>query len=58
MMNSIILYSSPNIRMIKSRRMKWAWHAARMREMTNLYKIAVGKSERETTRKTLASMGG
>jgi hypothetical protein len=26
------LYSSPDIWMIKSRRMNWAWHVARMRE--------------------------
>jgi hypothetical protein len=32
------LYSSPNIiRIIKSRRMKWAGHAARMREKRNTY---------------------
>jgi hypothetical protein len=29
------LYSSPNIIMIKSRRMKWAGHVAHMREMRN-----------------------
>jgi hypothetical protein len=38
------LYSSPNIiRMIKSRRMKWAGHVARMGEKRNAYKIMVGK---------------
>jgi hypothetical protein len=40
------LYSSPNIiRMIKSRRMRWAGHVARMRETMNAYRILVGKPE-------------
>jgi hypothetical protein len=40
------LYSWPNIiRMIKSRRMKWAGHVARMGEMRNAYRILVGKPE-------------
>jgi hypothetical protein len=40
------LYSSPNIiRMIKSRRMRWAGHAARMGETRNPYRILVGKPE-------------
>jgi hypothetical protein len=40
------LYSSPNIiRMIKSRRMRWAGHVARMRETRNAYTILVGKPE-------------
>jgi transcription termination factor 2 len=40
------LYSSPNIiRMIKSRRMRWAGHVARMGETRNAYRILVGKSE-------------
>jgi hypothetical protein len=39
------LYSSPSIiRMIKSRKMRWAWHVARM-GMRNIHKIFVGKSE-------------
>jgi hypothetical protein len=38
------LYSSPNIiRMIKSRRMRWAGHVARMGEKRNAYRILVGK---------------
>jgi hypothetical protein len=38
------LYSSPNIiRMIKSRRMRWARHVARMGEKRNAYGIFVGK---------------
>jgi hypothetical protein len=40
------LYSSPNIiRMIKSRRMRWAGHVAPMGETTNACMILVGKQE-------------
>jgi hypothetical protein len=40
------LYSSPNIiRMIKSRRMGWTGHEARMGEKRNAYRILVGKPE-------------
>jgi hypothetical protein len=40
------LYSSPNvIRMIKSRRMRWAGQVTRMGEKRNTYRILVGKSE-------------
>jgi hypothetical protein len=40
------LYSSPNIvRVIKSRRMRWAGHVAPMGEETGLYRVLVGKSE-------------
>jgi hypothetical protein len=40
------LYSSPNIiRMIKSRRMRWAEHVARMGEKRTAYRILVGKPE-------------
>jgi hypothetical protein len=40
------LYSSPNIvRVIKSRRMGWAGHVARMGERTGVYRILVGKQE-------------
>jgi hypothetical protein len=40
------LYSSPSIiRMIKSRRMMWAGHVARMGEKRNGYRILVGKPE-------------
>jgi hypothetical protein len=39
-------YSSPNIiRMIMSRRMRWAGHVTRMREKRNAYRTLVGKSE-------------
>jgi hypothetical protein len=40
------LYSSPNIiRMIKSRRMRWAEHVAPMRAKRNAYRVLVGKPE-------------
>jgi hypothetical protein len=40
------LYPSPSIiRVIKSRRMKWSGHVARMREKKNAYRILVGKAE-------------
>jgi hypothetical protein len=40
------LYSSPNIiRIIKSRRMKWTGHIARMEERRHAYRILVGKPE-------------
>jgi hypothetical protein len=40
------VYSSPSvIRMIKSRRMRWAGHVARMGEKRNVYRLLVGKSE-------------
>jgi len=40
------LYSSPNIvRVIKSKRMRWAGHAARMDEEREVYRVLVGKSE-------------
>jgi hypothetical protein len=40
------LYSSPNIiRMMKSRRMRWAGHVGRMGETRNAYRILVRKPE-------------
>jgi hypothetical protein len=40
------LYSSPNIlKMIKSRRMRWAGYVARMGETRNAYRILVRKPE-------------
>jgi hypothetical protein len=40
------LYSSPNIiRMIKSRRIRWAGHVARRGETRTAYRIVVGKPE-------------
>jgi len=40
------LYFSPN-RMIKSSRMRWAWHIARMGERRFVYMVLVGKPERK-----------
>jgi len=41
------LYSSPNIvRVIKSIRMRWAEHVARMGERRGVYRVLVGKPER------------
>jgi hypothetical protein len=40
------LYSSPSIiRIIKSRRMRWKGHVARMWEKRNAYRLLVGKPE-------------
>jgi hypothetical protein len=40
------LYSSPNIvRVIKSRRMRWAWHVVQVGEKRGVYRVLVGKPE-------------
>ena len=40
------LYSSPNIlRDVKSRRLRWAGHVARMEESKNTYRVLVGRPE-------------
>jgi hypothetical protein len=40
------LYSSPNIiQVIKSRRLRWAGHVARMEERKRAYRALVGKPE-------------
>jgi hypothetical protein len=40
------LYSSPDIiRQLKSRRIRWAGHVARMGAGRNLYRVFVGKPE-------------
>ena len=40
------LYSSPTtVRVIKSRRMKWAGHVARMGEGRDVYRVLLGKPE-------------
>ena len=44
------LCSSPNIvRVIKSRKIRWAGHVARMVERGGVYKFLVGKPERKRT---------
>ena len=40
------LYSSPNLfQVIKSRRMRWAGHVARMVERRGVYRVLLGKPE-------------
>jgi hypothetical protein len=40
------LYSSPNfVRVVKSRRMRWAGHVARIGERRGVYRVLVGKPE-------------
>jgi len=48
------LYCSPNIvRVIKSRRMRWAGHVARMGEERRMYRVLVGETGgKETTGET------
>jgi len=42
------LYTSPNIvRVIKSRRMRWVGHVARMGEESEVYRVLMGKPERK-----------
>jgi len=42
----IDLYSAPNnVRVIKSRRMRWAGHVVRMSEERGVYRVLVGKPE-------------
>ena len=44
------LYCSPNIvRAIKSRRMRWAGHVARMGERRGVYRVLVGETGRKET---------
>jgi hypothetical protein len=53
------LYTLPSIiRIIKSRRMRWA-HVAQMGEKRNAYRLLVGMPEwKETTRNTKTYVGG
>jgi hypothetical protein len=45
----LYLYSSPSIiRIMKSRRMRWAGHVARMGEKRHAYRLVVGKPEGRT----------
>jgi hypothetical protein len=44
------LYPTPNIiRVIKSRRMRWAEHIARMEERSGAYRVLVGKPDGKRT---------
>ena len=44
------LYCSPNIiRVIKSRRIRWAGHVARLRETKGVHRFVVGKPEGKRT---------
>jgi hypothetical protein len=53
------LYSSASaIRIIKSRRMRWAVHVARMGDKRNVYRLLVGKSEEKNTEKTKTKVVG
>jgi hypothetical protein len=48
------LYSSPSIiRIVKARRMRWAWHVTRMGKKRNAYRLFVGKPEGRPRRKWL-----
>ena len=40
-----LYFSQNNIRVVKSRRMRWAGHVARVEERIVAYKLMVGKSE-------------
>jgi hypothetical protein len=47
------IYPSPSIiRMIKSRRMRWAGHVALMEEKRNVYRVLVGSQNEKATTKT------
>ena len=53
------LYCLPNIvRVVKSRRMRWAGHVARMGQGRGVHRVLVGKPEGETTREAQTQMGG
>ena len=52
------LHSSPNIvRVIKSRRMRWGGHVARMGEERGVYRVLVGKPEGKRKRGALGVDG-
>jgi hypothetical protein len=45
-LKALVLYSLPNIvRVIKSRRLRWAGHVVRVGEVRGVYRVLVGKSE-------------
>ena len=47
MRNFLVFYRSPNIvRVVKSRRLRWAGHVARMEEDMSAFKILTGTGKR------------
>jgi len=48
------LYSRSIIRVIKSRKMRWAGHIARLGDMRGAYRVLVGKLERKRLLETQA----
>jgi hypothetical protein len=46
MRSFIILYTSPNIEVVKSRRVRWPGHVACIEETRNAYKVSIIKPER------------
>jgi hypothetical protein len=46
-MGSFIICTPPDIRQIKSRRMRWAGHMACLGEGRKVYRVLVGKPERK-----------
>ena len=42
--NYSYLYSYYFVRVIKSRRMSWAWHVARMGDRKGVYRVLVGEN--------------
>jgi hypothetical protein len=53
------LYSSPSIiGIIKLRRTRCAGHVAQIGEKGKVYRFSVGKTGKETTRKTKMEVGG
>ena len=53
------LYSLPNIvRVVKSRKMRWAWHVACMGQGRGVYRVLVGKPEGKRPLGRPTQMGG
>jgi hypothetical protein len=52
------LFSSPDIRQVQSRRMRWAGHVACVGEGRNVYRLLVGKPEGKRPLERPRQMGG
>jgi len=54
-----LIYDSPDIRIMKSRRIRWAGHVVRVGDKRRLYSILIGKSDgrRPVGRQKLRSEG-